>query len=463
MQLQFHGAAQTVTGSMHLLSFNDKKVLLDCGLYQGRRQEARERNSSFPFDSRQIDCLLLSHAHLDHCGNIPSLVKAGFAGKVFCTHATRDLAIALLFDSARVQMEDARYLNAHLPADSPEVKPLYDTNDVAECLDSFVGVDYDRKFYPVPGMAAVFRDAGHILGSAAIVCDIEEDGRNKSICFSGDLGRPRMFILRDPYQVKNVDYLILESTYGSRLHEPIEKSKEILRRHIEEIYRSGGRIIVPAFAVGRTQTLIYILHHLYNEGGIPHIPVFVDSPLAMNITAIFSEYPEYYSEETRRFIASSNEKPFGFGSLTYIKSVAESKVLNGYRKPCIVIASSGMCEGGRILHHLRHGIGNPDNLVLITGFAAENTLARRLIDGEKQVPILGEEHTVKARISVMQELSAHADRNNLLDFVGRIGPSLRRIFLVHGDSDALQGLFDSLTDNALHDVAVPLPGDTFDL
>ncbi|MDD3926735.1 MAG: MBL fold metallo-hydrolase [bacterium] len=461
MQLQFHGAAQTVTGSMHLLSFNDKKVLLDCGLYQGRRQEARERNSSFPFDPHRIDCLLLSHAHLDHCGNIPTLIKAGFAGKIYCTHATRDLAIAILFDSAHVQMEHARYLNAALSADAPEIKPLYDTDDVAACLDRFVGIDYDRKFHPVHGMTAVFHDAGHILGSSIIVCSVEADGDRKSVCFSGDLGRPGMPILRDPYQVKDVDYLILESTYGSRVHESIDKSKETLRLHIEEIYRTGGRMIVPAFAVGRTQELVYILHHLHKEGRIPHIPVFVDSPLAMNVTAIFSEHPECYDEETRRFIKSSHEKPFGFSTLTYVKSATESRALNGYRKPCIVIASSGMCEGGRILHHLRHGIGNPDNLVLITGFAAENTLARRLVDGERQVPVLGEIHAVRARISVMHELSAHADRNDLLGFVKGIGPSLRRAFLVHGDPEALQSLSAGIADAGTASVFTPVAGESF--
>ncbi|MCL7452385.1 MAG: MBL fold metallo-hydrolase, partial [Anaerolineae bacterium] len=378
MKVQFWGAVRTVTGSMHLLTLNGSRILLDCGLFQGRRQESFERNRSLPFEPRSIDTLILSHAHIDHSGNIPSLVKAGFRGNVYATPATRDLCSAMLRDSGHIQEEDAAYVNKKRARKGlPPVEPLYTQEDAAESLRQFISVGYERSHAVAPGVTLTFRDAGHILGSSIVVLDLEESGAKTRLAFTGDLGRVGMPLLKDPQVVEGVDYLIIESTYGNRLHDPVEAMERQLRQVILDTYHQGGKVIVPAFAVGRTQELVYALHRLTQARKLPELPIFVDSPLAVNVTEIFRLHRECYDQEVRQFLERNDRQdPFGFHRLTYVRSVEGSKELNFLREPAVIISASGMAEAGRILHHLKNNIEDPHNTVLIVGWQAPHTLGR---------------------------------------------------------------------------------------
>lgn len=466
MKLQFWGAARTVTGSMHLLEVNGSKILLDCGLFQGRRAESYERNLNFRFDPAEIHALVLSHAHIDHSGNIPNLVKQGFSGSIYATPATRDLCAAMLMDSAHIQEQDVFYVNKKAAQrGEPLVEPLYTQSDAAASLRHFFSVPYDRATEVAPGVRIRFVDAGHMLGSAIVVIDISEGETARRLIFSGDLGRHGMAILRDPTFLDSADFLIMESTYGNRDHEPSEEARQKLRQIVNSTYRRGGKLLVPAFAVGRTQELVYSLHQLSDNRKIASLPIYVDSPLAVNVTQVYRLHPECYDEEIRRFMdGDEHNNPFGFDHLTYVRDVQASKSLNFLREPAVIIAASGMCEGGRILHHLKNNIEDPQTSVLFVGFQAENTLGRRIKDGNKEVKIFGEPFHVRAQVESIEGFSAHADRSGLLEWAGRLDRQrLQHIFLVHGELEAAAALAQYLEADGHRQVTVPERGQTFDL
>ncbi|MEM4723835.1 MAG: MBL fold metallo-hydrolase [Candidatus Hadarchaeum sp.] len=457
MKITFLGATQTVTGSMHLLEVNGAQILLDCGLFQGRRQESWERNRSLPFDARQLQAMILSHAHIDHSGNIPNLVSSGYRGKIYATAATRDLCNAMLLDSAHLQESDVTYVNKKRRRQGlPAVEPIYTVADARASLRHLVSVDYHAPFDVAPGVRATFYDAGHILGAAITVLDVEENGRHYRLCFTGDLGRVGLPILRDPEVVPHVDYLITESTYGDRLHGSPEEARATLCEVIRQTYMRGGKVIIPAFAVGRTQDIVYDLHKLILNGDLPALPVFVDSPLAVNVTKMFRLHRECYDAEMVQYL-QQREDPFGFYRLQYTRSVEESKALNHFPDPCVIISASGMCEGGRILHHLKNNISEPRNTILFVGFQAENTLGRKLVEGWKTVPIFGEPYEVRAEVQMIDGYSAHADREELLAYIAGVkaNGTLQRVFCVHGDALSCQALAQGIRDLGVVDVLVP--------
>ncbi|MFC2015986.1 MBL fold metallo-hydrolase RNA specificity domain-containing protein [Chloroflexota bacterium] len=466
MKIQFLGAVRTVTGSMHMLEVGGSRILLDCGLFQGRRQESFERNRKLPFDPSTIDTLVLSHAHIDHSGNIPTLVKNGFTGNIYTTPASRDLCSAMLRDAGHIQESDTIYVNKKRARKGlPPLDPLYTMEDATLSLNQFISVPYDRPLPIAPGVTLTFRDAGHILGSAIVVLDIEEQGESRRLVFSGDLGRKKMPILRDPFVVDGTDFLILESTYGDRLHEPKETADERLQDVIVDTYEREGKLIVPAFSVGRTQELVYALHRLTNARDIPTLPIFVDSPLSVNVTEIFRLHPECYDEEVSQFLTDSDHRdPFGFYRLTYVRAVEASKELNFLREPAIIISASGMCEAGRILHHLKNNIEEPNNTVLIVGWQAPHTLGRRIVEHQPVVKIFGEEYRLNARVETINGFSAHADRNELLDYTRQLGPSrLKTVFVVHGEEASSLALADGIRSLGVGQAVVPHPGETIEI
>jgi len=465
-KIQFYGAVRTVTGSMHLLTVNGSRILLDCGLYQGRREESFQRNKNLPFEAGSIDALILSHAHIDHSGNIPSLVKNGFTGNIYATPATRDLCSAMLRDAGYIQESDAAYVNKKRARQGlPPVEPLYTANDAMASLQSFITVGYDRPMNVVPGLTVTFRDAGHILGSAIVTLDIEENGKKQRLLFSGDLGRKDMPILRDPQIAEDVDHLIIESTYGDRIHDPIETVNEELEEVILDTYRRGGKVIIPAFSVGRTQELVYALNQLTEARKLPDIPIFVDSPLSVNVTEIFRLHPECYDKETFEFLDNTNQQdPFGFHRLTYIRATEKSKELNFLQQPAIIISASGMCEAGRILHHLKNNIEDSRNTVLIVGWQAPHTLGRRLVERRPVVKIFGEEYRLNARVETINAFSAHADRDELLGYVQRLGAKrIKQAFVVHGEEASSLSLADAIGDLGVGQAVAPKPGEAFEL
>jgi len=422
MQVTFYGAARTVTGSMHLVDTGGERLLLDCGMFQGRRAESQEINAHFPFPPASIGAVVLSHAHLDHCGNLPTLVRQGFAGPVHCTPATRDLVALILRDSAKVQQQDVAFVNKRRAEGAPPTTPLYTADDVEAALDRLVAQPYGRPF--ALGEATItFFDAGHILGSA--VTTIDAGGRR--LGFTGDLGRSGTSILRGPETPPAVDVLLMESTYGDRLHPPYAEGERRLGELVGQTVAAGGKTLVPAFAVGRAQDIAYALHRLRDGGGIPAVRTFMDSPMAVDATEIFRAHPECLNDEIRARLEEAD--PFGFTDLRYVRSVDDSKALNAIDEPFLVIATSGMCESGRILHH---HIGDPRSALLIVGFQAANTLGRRLADGVSPVNIFGEPHDVRLRVNTLPSFSAHADRDELLAWVQAM-PRVGRIFCVHGE------------------------------
>jgi metallo-beta-lactamase family protein len=463
MQLQFCGGAQTVTGSQSLITVNGKKILFECGLFQGRREESYQKNLNFMFNPAEIDYVILSHAHIDHSGNLPNLVKQGFKGSIYATPATIDLCKFMLRDSAYLQEKDLEWVNKiRLRQHQSIIEPLYTIHDVEATLELFVDVDYDQTFTIAPGVEVMFRDAGHILGSAGVHLEITENGRTFQLGLSGDIGRPGIPLMHDPNVLRDLDLLVIETTYGNRLHEPYDTVEEAVAEAIRTTAANGGKVIIPSFAVGRTQLLVYVLHKLFNQNRIPDMPIFVDSPMACHATDVFRDYPEYLDRETTRNFLSHHEDPFGFKRLTYIEDVEASKRLNALAYPHVIISGSGMCEGGRILHHLRNNLDNAKNLLLFVGYAARETLARKLMDGKPVVKVFGEEHNVRCKIQTIDAFSAHADRKDLLNYVDLNSPSkLKHIFLVHGELEQSSSFKDALRSKGYQNVHIPAIGDVF--
>jgi metallo-beta-lactamase family protein len=464
MKLTFWGAAGQVTGSMHLLETGGKRYLLDCGLNQGRRKESDEKNRNLPIDPTTVDAAVLSHAHIDHSGNLPTLTKRGFTGPVYATPASIDLCNWMLRDTGHIQEKDAEFVNKRMEYRKKQgmgngpVTPLYTMEDAERMLPQFRPVSYGNRQELAPDLSYTPYDAGHMLGSSSVV--LQNGG--VSLIYSGDIGRPNLPIIRDPAPLPACDYLIMESTYGGRMHKSVTHVVDKLAGVVNRTAGRGGRIIVPAFAVGRTQQLVLMLHQLANEKRIPNIPIFVDSPLAVNVTQVTRDHPECFDEETRAYL-QNGEDPFGFSRLQYIREASESKKLNDLRGPFIVISASGMCEQGRILHHLRNNIEDPRNTVLITGFQAADTLGRKLVEKWTEVRIFGEPMRVRAEISSLDELSGHADQQELLEWIRPLAPTLKRVFLVHGEAEQSKTFVGLLQSKYGLDVAVPAPGQSFEI
>ncbi len=459
-RLTFWGAAGQVTGSMHLLEAAGARILLDAGLFQGRRAETHALNARLPFDARRIDGVLLSHAHIDHSGRLPLLVKEGFHGPVYSTPATRDLSAVMLADAGHIQEKDHEFLQRRGKA-LPETEPLYSLRDAIAVQDLIVGVPYHRVFYLRKHMALEFLEAGHILGSAAIDLRITEGG-NQRLVFSGDIGRSGLPIVRDPEPPSGpVDTLIIEATYADRQHESFASGEARLGETVRRVAARGGKVFIPAFAVGRVQELVYSLHRLYRAGQIPEVPIYVDSPLAVDVTTVFRLHPEVF-DRRERLIETTNEL-FDFPLLRYVREVSESREIDAHHGPAVIIAASGMVESGRILHHLAHGIGDHRNLILFVGFQAEHTLGRRLQRGDEVVSILGQQYERRAEIETLGSYSAHADRDELRAWVRRLGGPVRRAFVVHGEPGALEAMATMLGEEGVQEVHIPKHGESFEL
>jgi len=523
MKITFYGAVREVTGSMHLLATADDRILLDCGMFQGRRKESAEKNRHFSLDAKTVTNLILSHAHIDHSGRIPLLTKNGFNGRIICTRVTVDACRYLLPDSAHIQESDALYLNYKTvrsalirqaaaggskkrkkrvdPAkilktgghrlNAEKINELMDANRLGGVQPLYTAADAERALtffdgYPFRHPVTVGRDiictlypAGHILGSAISMITARENGRTFTVCYTGDIGRFDKPIIKDPALQfdeahQNVDLMIMESTYGGRIHEPVEDLKPQLRKVLAETFDRGGSVIIPAFAYGRTQELLYILHELYDSGEVSRVPVFVDSPLATNITRVFGEHPEVYDAETHETFLVKGKNPFRFDQIHFVGSVEESMALNREEKPHIVIAASGMCEAGRVLHHLRHKIHNPKHTILIVGFMARHTLGRRILEKGSQyeksgrkgdapvVKLLNKEYPLKARVRKLGGFSAHGDRKEMLHFLQAANLNVKRIAVVHGEEDQSLAFADFLGENG-YSAFVPRLGESVEV
>jgi len=456
MKIHFNGAARTVTGSQHLIEVNGSKLLLDCGLFQGRRADTYDRNLHFGFDPKSLDAVLLSHAHIDHSGNLPNLVKSGFTGPIYSTPPTATLGEIMLMDSAHIQESDAEYVNKKRSRrGEPPVDPLYTREDATEAIGHYYPVKYNEPFSPVPGVIVTFKDAGHILGSAAIRLDIEENGIKKSLWFSGDIGRHDLPLITDPVMPDDVDYLMMECTYGDMEHFTVEEAYRNFSQVVKKTFDRGGKVIIPAFAVGRTQEIVYFMNLLITDGEISPVPVYVDSPLAVEASQIFTQYPEYFDSETNAFIREHKHEALDFKGLTYVSSVDESKSLNDKKGPMVIISASGMAENGRILHHLRNNIENPLNTVLIVGWQAPYTLGRRLVEGATQLRIFGQLFERRAEVEVIHGLSAHAGQQFLLDYASAVKNRVKKIYLVHGEDDAAGVFMSKLKEQGFGKVEYP--------
>jgi metallo-beta-lactamase family protein len=457
MRIHFHGAARTVTGSQHLLEINGHNLLLECGLYQGRREESYERNRYFHFAPHKIDAVILSHAHIDHSGNLPHLVKKGYEGPIYTTPATAHLGNIMLLDSGHIHESDADYINKkRAKKGEPLIEPLYTQVDAAAVAPCFSQVHYEQDFEPVPGVVARFVDAGHILGSAAVILDIQEGSRKFRLWFSGDIGRRDLPLLKDPVLPDGVDYLLMECTYGDKAHDDPQVAFEELKQVVLDTVSRGGKVIIPAFAVGRTQELVYCLHMMLDSGDLPPIPVFVDSPLAVNASDIFRSHPEVFDDETKAFMRQDqHHAALGFDLLTYTRSVEESKAINFVKGPAVIISASGMAETGRILHHLKNNLEDSKNTILIVSWQAPHTLGRRLAEREKRVKIFGEVYTRKAQVATIGGLSAHAGQNFLIEYALASRNTLKKIFLVHGEARGAEPLMEKLRNRGISDIHFP--------
>lgn len=462
MHIEFSGAAREVTGSCHILHVAGRRILLDCGLYQGRRAESRAKNERLPMPASEVDAVLLSHAHIDHSGRLPYLVRQGFTGSIWTTSATRDLCAVMLADSAHIQERDVEFLSRHK---RPVLEPLYGFADAMQAVDQMIGVPYDRWVDVLPGVRALFTDAGHILGSASIVVEAQEGSRTHRVIFSGDIGRDGLPIIRDPAPpTGGADTVIMESTYGNRDHESVADARDHLARVVRDTAKRGGRVLVPAFALGRTQELVYDLHELWREGLIPEIPIFIDSPLALDATTVFKLHANVFdrSESLVQEVAD----PLAFPLVRFTRSVEESKQLNQRHGPMIVIAASGMAEFGRIVHHLRHHASDPRNTVLIVGFNAQHTLGRRIVERQPVLRIHGDEVALSAQVEVLNGYSAHGDRTEMIAWLDAVRSGgvkarreIQRVHLVHGEKESQDAFAEQLTA-AGYTVDAPESGDT---
>lgn len=464
MRIVFHGAAREVTGSMHLVEADGALISLDCGLFQGRRAEAREKNRTFPVDPARLHAVVLSHAHVDHCGRLPLLASRGFTGPIYSTPATRDLSALLMADSAHIQREDLRYVNKkRSKLGQPPTDALYDEKDAAKAVALFRPMRMNRAFDVAPRLTATFHGAGHMLGSASIELTYTPDaGGPVSLVFTGDVGRFDAPILRDPQPFPSCDYLITESTYGGRRHPPTKDLKGRLAEAVRETVARGGRVIIPAFSVGRTQVIVYMLHQLLAEEAIPAIPIFVDSPLAVNATEVFRAHPELFDEESSDVQRRIGDL-WGCERCTYVRAAEESKRLNTIRTPCVIISASGMCETGRVVHHLKHSIESPKNTVLIVGFQAAHTLGRRIVEKQEHVTIFGEKLKLRARVVALNGFSGHADRDELERLIKPLAPRCKTAFLVHGELDQMQVMQETMRGDGFREVLMPGPGEAFEL
>ena len=463
MKITFHGAAHTTTGSMHLVEANGKRILLDCGLYQGRRKEAFEKNRNLPIDPKTIDYVILSHAHIDHSGNLPQLVRQGFRGRVFARQATVELCDILLRDSCFLQKRDLEYVNKKRRRDGKNLfEPLYDESDVDILMQLFVPIHLHAPREIAPGITLEFFNAGHILGSALVQLDIRsQQGRRHRLLFSGDLGQPDQPILRHFEYPSGADILLIESTYADRLHPPADDVEAKIEGLLKHIDRHNSKLIIPAFSVGRTQQIIWYLNRILARGKFPReVKLFIDSPLSQKATKIYAQHREVYNAEARRMIASGKD-PLNFPGMTYIASPEESKALNEQPGPMIIIAASGMCEGGRIVHHLKNSLTDENNIVLIVGYQAENTLGRRIVEKRNPLKMLGEEIELKAQVEVINALSAHADKNGLVDWLDEIKDNVRHAFAVHGETEKVTAMAELLKEHGIANAHAPHPGETF--
>lgn len=458
MKIAFHGAARTVTGSKHLITLQSgKTILLDCGMFQGLGKETDALNAQFGFDAKSITYLLLSHAHIDHCGLIPKLVKEGFEGKIYCTPATKDLAAILLEDSAEIQRDDTKFINKkRAKMNLPPYEPLYSLEDVQAALPLFSEVEYGNWFEIENGIEVLYTDAGHIIGSAAVHVRVTENGKTTQISFSGDVGRYRDVILRSPDVFAQADYIIIESTYGNSLHEDINNTPEQLQQWITKTcVEKKGKLIIPSFSVGRTQELLYFLNKISNEGSLPKVPVFVDSPLSREATEVVKSHPENFNKRVAELM-QTDEDPFDFNGLKFTKTVEESKAINDYHAPCIIISASGMADAGRIKHHIMNNIGDAKNTILIVGYCEPNSLGGRLMNGEKNVRIFGDMYNVTAEVGVMRSMSAHGDYNDLSQFLACQNPQqVKMLFIVHGEENVQLDFQQRLIKKGFKDVQVP--------
>jgi len=467
MKIKFIGAAREVTGSKHLITTNEgKRILLDCGMFQGKGLETDGMNRNLGFDPATIDYLILSHAHIDHSGLIPYLYKGGFRGSIISTSATRDLCSIMLADSAHIQEIDVQHFNEKRAKQGLyPVDPLYSTVDAEESMKLFISVAYNRRFYINDKINVKFTNTGHMLGSSVVNLELIENGQKVHIAFTGDIGRLHNRILQTPSAFPQCDYLITESTYGDRLH-PADKEieEDLLKIVVETCVIKKGKLIIPSFAIGRTQEIVYVLNDLFNDGRLPKIDVFVDSPLAVNATEIFRMHTDGMNDEVKAVLKYDSD-PFGFNSLHYIKKLEESKALNSYNKPCIIISASGMLEAGRIKHHVANNVSDSRNTILIVGYCTPTSLGARIQEpGLREVSIFGVVHPVKARIAKIEAFSGHADYNEMLEFLSCQDKELiRKTFLVHGEYHVQQFYRDELLKAGFHDIEIPSSGDEFDL
>jgi metallo-beta-lactamase family protein len=439
IELYSWGGAEEVTGSKHFLKADDSTIMVDCGAFQGRREEADRKNREWPFDHAALDAVIMTHAHYDHCGLLPLLIAKGYQKTIYATPATRDLANLILRDSANIQDRDIAFLQkkALQQNETFTKEPLYTENDVRKCMEHLISIPYHKPFFPAPGLQVRYYDAGHILGSAIAVVDVNNNGSGMRIGFTGDLGRKNLPIIRDPEYIPPVDYLVLESTYGNRLHKPVDTTMDLLADIIVRTARRGGKIIIPAFAIERTQELIFFIHLLSDQLRIPKIPIYVDSPMAVHATTVFMLHNDCFDDETQKAFLDHEENPFGFNELKNVVSKGESQKINDLRQPAIIISSSGMCESGRILHHLAHNIADPRNTILFVGYLAEHTLGRKILEKECTVRIFNDTYPVRAEVAVLNSFSGHADYNEMLEYVSNLDKKrLKKIFLVHGEKEA---------------------------
>ena len=466
MKIKFIGAAREVTGSKHLITTaGGKKILLDCGMFQGKGLETDGMNRNLMFDPATLDHVILTHAHIDHSGLIPYIYKLGFRGSVICTSATRHLCAIMLADSGHIQELDVKWFNKRrIQKGLSPVEPIYTEQDARACMELFIGVAYERKFQIDSNIKVKFINTGHMLGSSTAWIEIKENGSSTRIAYTGDIGRPENRILKSPQPFPQCDYLITESTYGNRLHPQLQEAEsELLRVIRETCVERGGKVIIPSFAIGRTQEVVFALNNFFNKGLLPKVNIYVDSPLAVNATDIFRVHADILNEDVAH-VMQSDPDPFGFNSLYYIKSPDESKKLNSYKKPCVIISASGMMEAGRIKHHLANNIENPANTILAVGYCAPRTLGARILEGDEEVSIFGVRHPVKAKVERIEAFSGHGDYNEMANYLSCQDTSqVRKVFLVHGDFQAQDAYKNRLQQQGFQHIDIPSAGEEFDI